>query len=364
MINDNLRQLYRYFYSAGFALRVVGGAVRDHLLGKEPKDIDLCTDATPDEMIVICTRRNLRFIPTGLKHGTISIFIDNVMYEVTTLRIDVETDGRHAEVQFTRYFKEDAERRDFTINAMSMDMAGNVYDYFDGKADLKYGLIRFVGDPDKRIKEDYLRILRAFRFASQLNFYIEYDSIEAIGPNIKGLNNISAERKWQEMQKLLFGQDANFVLKQMNKSYVLLIGLGLVYNSSVIYADDAITALWCLETKRNPDEVQKKWALSSKERDKFAYFEHQDNREEDVLHQLVLGVPRDHIISWCKLNSLDGMADYAASCDIPIFPVSGKDLLAKGMEPGYHIGDILRGMKIKWAESNYALTKESLLKGY
>ena len=138
-------------------IRIVGGAVRDILLGKTPKDIDLATDAPPDQMMALFKSAGIKYIPTGLQHGTVSAVIGDEVIELTTLRIDTNQDGRHADVEFTKDWREDAKRRDLTFNAMNIDMDGTLHDYFNGVEDLKNGISRFVGDPDTRLKEDYLR---------------------------------------------------------------------------------------------------------------------------------------------------------------------------------------------------------------
>lgn len=144
-------------------MRFVGGVVRDLLLGILPKDIDLATDCTPDNMICMFDKEGIRYIPTGIKHGTVTVHMNHADYEITTLRIDTLTDGRHAHVEFTEDWKIDAERRDLTINSMSLAIDGTLYDYFDGEKHLKERKVLFVGDPCARIEEDYLRILRYFR---------------------------------------------------------------------------------------------------------------------------------------------------------------------------------------------------------
>lgn len=145
-------------------MRLVGGVVRDLLLGNDPKDIDLATECTPQGMIQIFERAGLRYIPTGLQHGTVTVNINHINYEITTLRIDHVTDGRHALVQFTSDWMKDAERRDLTINAMSLSFDGTLFDYFNGRKDLEERKVRFVGNARERITEDYLRILRYFRY--------------------------------------------------------------------------------------------------------------------------------------------------------------------------------------------------------
>lgn len=158
----------------------VGGAVRDLLLGRQPKDVDLCTPATPEEVTRLFTQAGYRVIPTGEKHGTVTVLVGGVPYEITTFRTDVETDGRHAVVEYTRDIREDLARRDLTINAMAIDGSGRVVDPFDGREDLRRRIVRSVGDPYQRFAEDMLRIIRAARFASTLGFRIDPTTAEAM----------------------------------------------------------------------------------------------------------------------------------------------------------------------------------------
>lgn len=233
-----IKFLGELFATNGYELRIAGGAVRDILTGKEPSDIDFATNARPEQSLEILERHEnlMRIIVTdsGLKHGTVSVKFKEVEldfkkiklshkaepptqgdqekpeydgespFEITTLRCDILTDGRHAEVKFINDWKLDAERRDLTINAMFLTLdQGSLVDYFDGESDLKNGIVRFVGDADSRIKEDYLRILRYFRFWSRYgrNKPPDEDTSATIKKNLEGLDQISGERIWQEIKK-------------------------------------------------------------------------------------------------------------------------------------------------------------------
>ncbi len=147
ILTDELIYLNQIFTDSNFEIRIVGGAVRDILLGVTPKDIDLTTPATPDEMIEIAKKNNISYVSTGISHGTLSFILNHILYEITTLRIDKETDGRHATIAFTRSFEEDSKRRDLTYNSMSLDFDGNLYDYHHGQEDLENNIVRFVGNP-------------------------------------------------------------------------------------------------------------------------------------------------------------------------------------------------------------------------
>ena len=164
--DEKIFHLFSAVENHGGVLRFVGGAVRDALRGIKGADLDLATDLSPDELVEACSEHGLKTIPIGIKFGTVGVLIGNKVLEVTSLRKDIKTDGRRAEVEFTTDWEIDASRRDLTINAVYADEKGNVFDYYNGVNDLESGIVRFIGSPTIRIKEDYLRILRFFRFYS------------------------------------------------------------------------------------------------------------------------------------------------------------------------------------------------------
>lgn len=202
---------------AGYESRLAGGCVRDFLLGKVPGDFDLATTATPQEVIQLFQRENFRWVegvfPTGVAHGTVTVVTLATKIEITTLREDVNTDGRHAEVIFGHSFEEDAKRRDFTVNALFQDLDGKVWDYVGGVKDIKARTLRFVGDPRRRIREDYLRSLRFFRFWSALaKFKVDRKSLAACYAETKGLKSLSRERINDELRKMFAGKNLKAVL--------------------------------------------------------------------------------------------------------------------------------------------------------
>jgi tRNA nucleotidyltransferase/poly(A) polymerase len=186
----------------GFEARLVGGCVRDNLLKVEPKDYDIATTATPKETTAALTKNKIKAIPTGIEHGTVTAATNGASVEITTLREDVATDGRHAKVKFGKSFKQDALRRDFTINALSQDLRGEVFDYFSGVKDLKNNKVVFVGESTTRIQEDYLRILRYFRFLSRLGAKEDNKILKSIKENKEGLAKVSRERILNEIQEI------------------------------------------------------------------------------------------------------------------------------------------------------------------
>ena len=191
-------------YSEKGEIRYVGGCVRKILQKQKVNDIDLATNLIPEEVIEVLKKNKIKYYETGLKHGTVTALINNYKFEITSLRKDVKTDGRHADVVFTNDWKEDASRRDFSINSIYSDLRGNLFDPFNGKKDLENGIVNFIGNPEKRIREDYLRILRYIRFF--LNYSkLKHDEnvIKVIKMNLDGFSKISSDRLLDEFKKLL-----------------------------------------------------------------------------------------------------------------------------------------------------------------
>lgn len=201
--------------SYGFQAKMVGGCVRDYLLEIPIHDFDIATSALPEDVVKIFSQKPFKVIPTGLSHGTVTVIFRTAHFEVTTLRIDEKTDGRKAEVLFSESFQEDASRRDFTINAMYQDRHDRIYDYFSGQEDLKKKIVRFVGDPQTRIREDYLRILRYYRFRCRLGFAGVPGVEEVIKKNIAGLANIAMERILSEILKIFSGILSKPIVEEM-----------------------------------------------------------------------------------------------------------------------------------------------------
>jgi len=370
LMTPETRKLGKAFDMAGFEVRFVGGCVRDALLGVTPKDVDFCTDATPDEMRDVATLNNFKFLPTGVQHGTATLVVDGEPFEVTTLRVDVETDGRHAEVAFTRSFEVDAERRDLTMNAMSMDFEGNVYDYFGGREDLKNRVVRFVGVSELRVQEDYLRVLRYFRFAARFDSTMSQDDLDLFStPEVlDNLHKVSVERFWQEMSKLL---DPSMparvrVVDAMFKSKVnRALGLFRFNPVELLRSNDSVSALATLVDSKDEESFFKFWKLSSAEEAKVRNLVR--NRvvswtEERVEMMLTRDkFPLDHVVSMLEVAGEPTLARYAEDFQVPVFPVTGKDLLAAGMVPGPEMGQRLRKLESAWAFSRFTKSKEELL---
>ena len=360
VITSSIKKLDKVFKSNNYELRIVGGAVRDLALDKTPKDIDLATDATPDEMMEILDKSGIRHIPSGLEHGTITAILDNEPFEITTLRADKETDGRHAEVEFVKSWEEDAKRRDLTYNAMSMDMEGNVFDYFGGMDDLQDKVSKFVGDPEERITEDYLRILRYFRFQGRLSTPTwDKDTLKAISSNSEGLKKISAERVWQEMGKVLSGNNVANILDYMAKTGVSKV-IGLSTNDLNKVKDNG-NSIVALAQTGNTIDIAKRWKLSKVQATMLDFIVKNKNNTLDqkkVEDMIADGVDKELISALATLQGKEVNID----AEVPNFPITGADLIAKGMKPGPEIGAKLGQLKQKWKDSNFKSTKDELLK--
>jgi len=360
VITSSIKKLDKVFKSNNYELRIVGGAVRDLALDKTPKDIDLATDATPDEMMEILDKSGIRHIPSGLEHGTITAILDNEPFEITTLRADKETDGRHAEVEFVKSWEEDAKRRDLTYNAMSMDMEGNVFDYFGGMDDLQDKVSKFVGDPEERITEDYLRILRYFRFQGRLSTPTwDEDTLKAISSNSEGLKKISAERVWQEMGKVLSGNNVANILDYMAKTGVSKV-IGLSTNDLNKVKDNG-NSIVALAQTGNTIDIAKRWKLSKVQATMLDFLVKNKNNTLDqkkVEDMIADGVDKELISALATLQGKEVNID----AEVPNFPITGADLIAKGMKPGPEIGAKLGQLKQKWKDSNFKSTKDELLK--
>ncbi len=224
-IPDNAEKIINALCENGFDSYVVGGCVRDFLLGKPVSDTDIATSALPIETEKILRSKHIKVIETGIKHGTVTAVIDKTPYEITTFRTDGEyMDSRRPEsVEFVRDIKEDLKRRDFTVNAMAYNESAGLIDLFGGKDDLKDRIIRAVGDPDKRFKEDALRIMRALRFSAVLGFEIEENTKKALFENRFLLKNIAAERILTELLKLLVGKNVLHVLDEYREVIAVVI---------------------------------------------------------------------------------------------------------------------------------------------
>lgn len=353
--------------------RIAGGAVRDILLGVNPKDWDLATTLRPEVVMEKGLQAGFHVLPTGLQHGTVTVMVDGMPLEVTTLRADVDTDGRHADVEFITDWKEDAMRRDLTMNALFMDVDGIIFDYVGGVDDLKDGVVKFVGEPAERIQEDYLRILRYFRFVGRTgSAKFDNEALNAIRHLSPNLNKISGERVWMEMSKILTGNMVADVLNHMRSTNVLA-AIGIL-NPDVAMAvranemgGSAATVLAALaERKDVAQSCADAWKLSKNEQkvmnfvagNAFTAFA----KTLDQWKVLVVEYGKELVTEAMCLTTKTGWIRAVNDWDVPAFPLTGNDVMATGMKAGPEVGRTLAVCKSYWVGSGYTLSKDELVK--
>jgi poly(A) polymerase len=385
MIAPETRAVMAALTADGGAARFVGGAVRNALLGAPVTDVDIATPLTPDDVTARLQNAGLGAVPTGLAHGTVTAVAGGKPFEITTLRRDVSTDGRRATVAFTTDWKEDAARRDFTMNALYADAAGQVFDYFGGLDDLRARRVRFVGDPATRIREDYLRILRLFRFHAWYGKgELDADALAAAIAQRNGLKTLSGERVQKEMLRLLEADDPLPALSVMAKGGILaeiLSGeaqLARLRNLIAIGGTDAVLRLAAL-LPGNADAAQIASALklSNADRERMIDAEAKDARIDAglspegarrLLYRLGSGCFRDSVLlNWASSNAAPNDARWRALLTAseqwtkPEFPLTGKDAMAAGIEEGPKIGVLLRDLEAYWVDADFKPGRTALL---
>ncbi|WP_455478133.1 CCA tRNA nucleotidyltransferase [Bartonella sp. B10] len=398
--NNNIQTLLHVLSFDGEEARIVGGAVRNQLLGQPISDIDIATTCLPQQVIARVEKAGFKAIPTGIAFGTITVIAESCSYEVTTLRSDFETDGRYAKVAFGRNWQKDAERRDFTMNALYCDADGHIYDTVGGLNDIASRTVRFIGIAENRIREDYLRILRFFRFFAWYGAgRPDVQGLKACVNLKQGLQKLSYERIWGEIKKLLAAADPTRALLWMRQSGVLT----LIFPETEKWGIDAIHSLvkteqvlgWKvdpllrLESIIPPNlvrirEMAHRLRLSNKEKmrlkewanlemicqncsdsfiQKLIYF----HGRQPVLDQLSLSIAaeRDNFLE--GKEALEKAENYmrlyhlAQKWQIPTFPVSGKDLMKKGLAKGVFLGQKLKELERIWIESGFSINRDELL---
>ncbi len=336
--------------------RLVGGCVRDALAGQTVADVDLATPEPPDTVMAALAAAGLKAAPTGLKHGTVTAISHHRGFEVTTLRRDTETDGRHAEVAWTDDWAVDAARRDFTFNAMSMTRDGVVFDYFKGRADLAAGRVRFVGEPATRVAEDYLRVLRFFRFQARFGRGTpDAETVSALRGGVHGLARLSPERVWGEFKRILMAPDPVQSMRLMAELGVLeaiLPGSDIAGLERVMdVAPDPILRLAALAP---PADVAERWRMSAVEAEQLAGLAGPAPDRElagMALRQALADTPAAVLIGRSFLaHGADGAPLRArlAAEQQPRFELAGRDVLALGVPPGPAVGQLIGDVRAWW----------------
>jgi poly(A) polymerase len=375
--------------SDGEEARVVGGAVRNQLLLLPVDEIDVATTTLPEEVMRRVTAAGGKAIPTGIEHGTITALIDHRPFEVTTLRQDVETFGRKARVVFGRDWRADAERRDFTINALSAAADGAVHDYVGGISDIQARRVRFIGDPARRIEEDYLRILRFFRFHA----YFAAGAPDAAGveASIKaraGIETLSRERVRTEMLKLIVAPRATPTLTVMAESGILGMVLGGVAflasfeNMSKVEAAvgaeaDAVRRLGALGVwvAEDAERLTERLRLANAESERLlaldSWWRVAPQPDTQAAHALLYGLgPQSFadrvLLAWARSDagaadrSWRELATLAQTWTAPAFPLKAADFIRRGIQAGPELGSALRAAEAAWIAADFPLDRDAL----
>ena len=370
---------------------VVGGSIRDALLNREITDIDFATSLEPKTITKILNKENIKFIDVGIDHGTVTAIINERKFEITTFRNDIFTDGRHAQVSFSNSLEEDALRRDFTINAMYLDKGGNLIDPKDGKTDLENRVVRFIGNPDERIKEDYLRILRYFRFLALFgDISPDAEVMKTIKANLDKLSVVSKERQWNELKSILSLAAPNNAISAMseigllddyfdgtgiNDAFVNLIEI----ESRISLSIDPILRLSTLieNSLDKANTIIKKLPLSKSDSTDLLKLSTLNKKivsymsMKEVRYLLYLlgrdGFQKQILVNWAKdtnnKNEVNWRSLYevAQSWEKPSFALTAKDVINMGISQGPMVGDILKEVEDWWAENDFIEDKFSLI---
>lgn len=387
MCSDEVKQL---FAALDNKARFVGGCVRDALLGKAATDIDVTTPLSPDDVIQHLDKAHIRSIPTGIKHGTVTAVVGSQHFEVTTLRRDVECHGRHAEVEYTDSWEEDAARRDFTMNAMSCDLDGTLYDYFGGREDALAGIVRFVGDAERRVQEDFLRILRFFRFSA---YYakgeLDGTALAACKRYAPFIETLSGERIQVEMQKLFKAESPLAVLKAMRENDVLryiALDVGSLapleklieqeQASNIPLNDYVRIALLLRHAKSDVGDVVVRWKLSNKDADLLRSLVAPDGykivatldekQQKHYIRKLDKQLFRYLVyLQWAEDTenhaAYKAMITLSNKWQIPEFPIGGKEVMVLGVPAGKRLGELLQQAEVWWEQKNYLPTENEII---
>ncbi len=367
----------------------VGGCVRKYILGEKVDDIDIATIFNPDEIKEKFKNTEVKIIETGIEHGSITLILNNHKFEITTLRKDINTDGRHAEVSFTDNWQLDSERRDFTFNAIYLDRKGKIFDPQLGLKDLKRGIVKFIGDPNKRIEEDYLRIIRFIRFSLQYDHNdFEKSTLDAIKLNLNGIKNLSKERIFNELLKILsLKKFVKIINKDKLRNIFSLIFPELKYldrmNKFQYLPDDftidtvVLLGVLLIDKSNNFEYFCHKYKVSNELKNKlsnlselFIKFQKDDQFFKKNIKRYAYYSGKNNLID---LNQLIFFLEKKVRSQIflkiekdikkiliPKFPFDGKFLMKKGFSEGKKIGELIKLIEKEWVDKGYNLPEKNL----
>ncbi len=374
-------------------VRFVGGCVRKSISGENIEDIDLATILEPDEVKKRLNERDIKVVETGISHGTVTVILNKKKFEITTLRKDISTDGRRANVEFTSDWRDDALRRDFTINAIYVDKEGRIFDPLNGISDLQNGKIKFIGSSEKRIQEDYLRILRYFRFFTQYSkIDHDYDIIHSIKKHINGLNKISNERIFDEVKKILLLKNVyNLFSQNISKEIIQNIFPQFKYYERlkkisslnqklrVKYDHCLILASLVVDQSNDYEYFCHKYKTSNNIKNRLGNISiNIENMKSEKFYskenikKLIYLSSREHVNDLLLFSisannkiknfNVEKLIDFAIACEIPKFPISGNYLKKYGYETGHALGKKLKLLEEQWIKNNFDIDKKIVRK--
>ena len=386
---NTAKQIFICFQNQNYKLKLVGGCVRKLITEEKIDDMDIAINIEPEKIKKVLVEQKIKFVETGITHGTITVLINDFKFEITSLRKDLSTDGRHAKVEFTSNWEQDAQRRDFTINAIYSDISGEVYDPLNGIEDLKNGIIKFIGDPNQRIQEDYLRILRYLRFYTQYNKNKFHDeiTIKAIKRNLDGLAKISRERILEELfkmmklnnfSKLFEDEFCRFIIlsilpqlrnynriKILNKiSYKIKKQIDKILLLSILIVDETDNCNFFLYKYQLSNEDKKRilfiknsfknyskqYLYSKKNLLKLTYL----SDKSSVIELLIFLI----FVNPEKISNIENLIDYIKEKTIPEFPINAKFLKEEfNFLEGKQLGDALKKLEKQWIDDGFKIDK-------
>jgi len=386
---NTAKQIFICFQNQNYKLKLVGGCVRKLITEEKIDDMDIAINIEPEKIKKVFVEQKIKFVETGIKYGTITALINDFKFEITSLRKDLSTDGRHAKVEFTSNWEQDAQRRDFTINAIYSDISGEVYDPLNGIEDLRNGIIKFIGDPNQRIQEDYLRILRYLRFYTQYNKNKFHDeiTIKAIKRNLDGLVKISKERildelfkmmKLNNFSKLFEDEFCRFIIlsilpqlrnynriKILNKiSYKIKKQIDKILLLSILIVDETDNCNFFLYKYQLSNEDKKRilfiknsfknyskqYLYSKKNLLKLTYL----SDKSSVIELLIFLI----FVNPKKISNIENLIDYIKEKTIPEFPINAKFLKEEfNFLEGKQLGDALKKLEKQWIDDGFKIDK-------
>jgi len=378
-------------FSPNSEIRYVGGCVRKIINKEKVDDIDLAVNLNPANVCEALKKENIKYYESGIQHGTITALINNIKFEITSLRKDIETDGRHAKIEFSNNWKEDASRRDFTINSIYADIEGNLFDPFEGKKDLKIGKINFIGNAEIRIKEDYLRVLRYIRFF--LNYSKNRHNpeiIRTIKKNLSGFSNISSERLLDEFQKLLRSEGFFKLMKDKDCLEIINLVFPQLKNISIFnklnnFAKNHfnevdfifLLSLIIIDGTDNVDYFIYKFNLSKKDQKRLLFLNNFNNQKintktysEKNLNKIFYFNGKEALmdIIYFKIfkskkidNNLLKMIENFKDKEIPTMPLKADILMEKyNVSEGKELGKKLKAIEEVWTNNDFKITEKEV----